>query len=75
MRNKLFSLLILFSPVILVAQTNPIAIGSQDSAWIRDNYTKTELYITMRDGVKLFTTVYAPKDKSAKSPFLLSRTP
>jgi len=28
-----------------------MAIGSQDSAWVRDNYTKKELYITMRDGV------------------------
>ena len=35
---------------------------NQDSAWIRDNYTKKEVYITMRDGVKLFTAIYSPKD-------------
>ncbi|HPZ89492.1 MAG TPA: X-Pro dipeptidyl-peptidase, partial [Flavihumibacter sp.] len=39
-----------------------------DSAWIRDNYTKTELMIPMRDGVRLFTSIYAPKDKSEKHP-------
>ena len=32
--------------------------------WIKDNYTKKEYTITMRDGVKLFTAVYVPKDAS-----------
>lgn len=47
----------------------------QDSAWIRDNYTKIERYITMRDGIRLFTSVYVPNDKSEKHPMLLTRTP
>ncbi|KAA3439153.1 CocE/NonD family hydrolase [Rufibacter hautae] len=46
-----------------------------DSAYIRQNYTKTEHQIAMRDGTKLFTVVYAPKDKSQKYPIMLSRTP
>ncbi len=46
-----------------------------DSAFISNNYTKRETYITMRDGIKLFTTIYAPKDVSKKYPFLLKRTP
>lgn len=46
-----------------------------DSAWIVNNYTKKEVYIPMRDGVKLFTSVYMPKDTSTKHPILLSRTP
>lgn len=49
--------------------------NSQDSAWIRDNYVKKELYIPMRDGVKLFTSVYMPKDATEKHPILMSRTP
>lgn len=49
--------------------------NSQDSAWIRENYTKKEVYITMRDGVKLFTAIYAPKDQKEKYPILLQRTP
>lgn len=49
--------------------------NSQDSAWIRENYIKKELYIPMRDGVKLFTSVYMPKDATEKHPILMSRTP
>ena len=43
--------------------------------WIKDNYTKKEYTITMRDGVKLFTAVYTPNDTKEKHPFLLTRTP
>lgn len=31
--------------------------------------------ITMRDGVKLFTAIYIPKDQNEKYPFLIQRTP
>src|SRR5580698_6413393 len=48
---------------------------AQDSAWIRDNYYKTERYITMRDGVRLFTSIYTPKDSSEPHPILMKRTP
>ena len=46
-----------------------------DSTSIRDNYTKKEVYITMRDGVRLFTNLYIPKDSSQSYPFLINRTP
>src|SRR5689334_15543686 len=48
---------------------------SQDSAWIRENYYKIERYIPMRDGVKLFTTFYIPRDTTEQHPILLTRTP
>lgn len=69
MLRKLFLLLFLFSFVLLNAQTD------QDSLWVRENYTKKEIYIPMRDGVKLFTAVYTPKDMSEKHPILMNRTP
>src|SRR5687767_6092424 len=47
----------------------------QDSAWFRDNYTKKEVSIPMRDGVKLFTSMYIPKDVTEKHPVLFLRTP
>ena len=47
----------------------------QDSAWIRDNYTKKEILIPMRDGTKLFTSVYIPNDNSEVHPILMNRTP
>jgi len=42
---------------------------------IRANYVKAEHMVPMRDGVKLFTIVYAPKDQSQRYPFMLHRTP
>jgi uncharacterized protein len=47
-----------------------------DSAFVRQHYTKTEHQVPMRDGTKLFTIVYAPKDASdaQKYPFLMERT-
>ena len=46
-----------------------------DSAWIVNNYVKKEVYISMRDGKKLFTAVYMPKDTSEAHPILMERTP
>jgi uncharacterized protein len=51
------------------------AQNAQDSAWIRNNYIKKEFMIPMRDGAKLFTSVYMPKDESEKHPILLTRSP
>ena len=48
---------------------------AQTEAEVKANYTKTEQTILMRDGVKLFTSIYAPKDQSQKYPIMLTRTP
>jgi putative CocE/NonD family hydrolase len=42
---------------------------------IKANYKRTAHMVPMRDGTKLYTQVYAPKDKSQKYPILLFRTP
>ena len=42
---------------------------------VKEHYTKYEYYIAMRDGKKLFTSIYAPKDSSHPYPFLMQRTP
>jgi putative CocE/NonD family hydrolase len=47
----------------------------KDTEKIQNNYTKKEYQITMRDGVKLFTTVYTPKDTTRTYPILMLRTP
>jgi len=52
-----------------------IDVADEDMAWIQDNYAKKELYITMRDGAKLFTSIYYPKDTSRSYPILMWRTP
>jgi hypothetical protein len=47
----------------------------RDSDSVRSNYAKFEYEVPMRDGIKLFTSVYAPKDHSRTYPILLQRTP
>lgn len=46
-----------------------------DKAWLEENYTKYEQMIPMRDGIKLYTAWFAPKDNSTQYPLLLTRTP
>src|SRR3954466_8532064 len=48
---------------------------SQGLDYIRAHYTKYEFRIPMRDGKRLFTSLYVPKDLSQKYPIMLSRTP
>ena len=49
--------------------------ANTDSLWMYEHYTKKEVYIPMRDGVKLFTSIYLPKDNAEKHPMLMTRTP
>lgn len=42
---------------------------------VADNYSKKEVDITMRDGIKLHTTIYSPKDTSKTYPIIMQRTP
>jgi predicted acyl esterase len=46
-----------------------------NAAWLAENYTKYEHRIPMRDGARLFTRVYVPKDETQSWPILLTRTP
>src|SRR5207302_8586427 len=53
----------------------PGSASAQGLEAVKAGYTKYEFRIPMRDGQKLFTSVYAPKDLSQKYPILLTRTP
>lgn len=60
----------------VISLISEVAISQNaDSSWFVNNYTKKEVYIPMRDGIKLFTTFYIPNDKTEKHPFLMMRTP
>lgn len=48
---------------------------AQENKFLEENYTKKEYRIEMRDGIKLFTAVYSPKDHSEKYPIIIWRTP
>lgn len=56
----------------MAAQTKSAAAAEAE---VREHYTKYEFRIPMRDGLKLFTAVYVPKDTSQPYPFLIVRTP
>lgn len=47
---------------------------AQETSYVEENYTKNIYRIPMRDGVKLYTVVYAPKDTSKKYPMMMKRT-
>ena len=61
--------------LILLASVAHAQSNYQDSSWIVENYVKIERQIPMRDGVKLFTSIYIPKDTTERHPLLLTRTP
>ena len=50
-------------------------IQAQGSDYIRENYSKKEVYITMRDGVRLYTAIYSPRDTSMNYPIMMVKTP
>lgn len=64
----LTTLLIIFITVPVLAQT-------EKEFDVKQHYTKLEVDIPMRDGVKLHTTIYSPKDTSREYPILMQRTP
>ena len=59
---------------ILVSSGDAFQAGKEPFD-VKAHYVKSEQMIPMRDGVKLFTIVYSPKDTSQKYPILLRRTP
>ncbi|MBI5689596.1 MAG: CocE/NonD family hydrolase [Verrucomicrobia bacterium] len=66
-----------FLALVSCAGVLPAAESKSDTkaAWVSEHYTKFEYRIPMRDGVRLFTRVYLPKDESQRWPILLTRTP
>lgn len=53
-----------------------VGTASAQSNYASENYVKKDVYITMRDGIKLFTSIYTPKDASLqkKYPMIMQRT-
>ena len=60
---------------LLSAFSSQAQPNNTDADYVKANYTKFEYQIPMRDGVKLFTSVYVPKDQSKKYPIMMDRTP
>jgi len=67
---RLVSRLLLFGLLALAP-----ALSAQKPFNVREHYAKSEHEVVMRDGVKLFTSVYVPRDGAQKYPIMLMRTP
>ena len=65
--RKLLSSFLLFAGFGVTAQT--------EINYVKEHFTKMDTTITMRDGIKLYTIIYIPKDATQQYPFLLERTP
>ncbi|MGA2498281.1 MAG: CocE/NonD family hydrolase [Tepidisphaeraceae bacterium] len=77
--HLLLSTLLACRAVAIFAQTPApapaVSSAAQEQQYLREHYTKYEYRVPMRDGVRLFTAVYAPKDESQRRPILFTRTP
>jgi predicted acyl esterase len=76
MPRRVSSLVVLVGAAAVAAFPSAAA-GPEAADSVRARYTKFEYRIAMRDGVKLFTSVFVPKDAggSKRYPILLNRTP
>ena len=73
---KNFNCRLLLALILLVASAACLpAQQLPGAARIQAAYQKTEVSIPMRDGVKLHTAIYTPRDTSQKWPIMLRRTP
>ena len=60
--------------LLALALMAPAADAQAD--WVRDHYTKMERMVPMRDGARLFTSIYVPRDDAGGPyPILFQRTP
>jgi putative CocE/NonD family hydrolase len=76
-RSSCFSSVLLLSLGLLAGCKTIRAqdVGKPQTFAIQEIYAKSEVYITMRDGQRLFTIIYAPKDTTQKHPIIMTRTP
>lgn len=68
---------VLFTAAAVSAQNAAPAAGAVNAQYVRENYSKFEYRIPMRDGKKLFTSVYIPKDVFSDGktyPIMMQRT-
>ncbi|PYP65377.1 MAG: hypothetical protein DMD26_11170, partial [Gemmatimonadetes bacterium] len=61
--------------VLVIALSASAARAQQPVSDNAQRYTKTTVMIAMRDGVRLNTDIYAPKDQQGPLPVIFERTP
>jgi uncharacterized protein len=72
----ILSLLLALFTLTAFAQQGQMTQKERELAdYIKSHYTKREVMIPMRDGVRLFACIYEPKDHKQKYPIMFDRTP
>jgi hypothetical protein len=63
--------------LIALSSTGTVCAQEKDdlAKYVRTHFVKQEQRIAMRDGVRLCTVIYSPRDTSQPYPILLNRTP
>jgi putative CocE/NonD family hydrolase len=70
-RSAVVLLFVFLLPFQVFAQETP----RFDQEWVKQHFVKSEHLIPMRDGKKLYTAIYTPKNGKEKYPILMNRTP
>nr|WP_297916590.1 CocE/NonD family hydrolase [uncultured Allomuricauda sp.] len=70
-----YFLILALTTICVLSCNENVQTDEVQENYVARNYTKQEVDIEMRDGVKLHTTIYSPKDTSREYPILMQRTP
>ena len=65
---------VFLTAVVLLVAMSAWAVPHLTEEWVREHYGKREVYVPMRDGVRLHMAVYEPAD-SLSHPVIMMRTP
>ena len=66
---------LLFGALAVAQDRGDPGLARKQLEYTKSNYAKFEYHVPMRDGVKLFTTVYVPKETTQAYPIMMQRTP
>jgi len=75
MKKPIAARLVLIALIAFFTSASTELLKAQGLEHVKTHYTKYEFRIPMRDSIKLFTSVYVPKDTSKSYPIMLNRTP
>lgn len=64
-----------YLPILILFVSCPLVAQRGSANYVRDHYDKQERMIEMRDGTRLFTAIYTPKDTSRRYPIMMARSP
>jgi putative CocE/NonD family hydrolase len=66
---------LLFGGAVFAQERGDSDLARKQLEYTRAHYIKHEYRVPMRDGIKLFTVVYVPKDVGQAYPIMMQRTP